>query len=375
MEDIKLIETDAATLYNKVILGLEQGCGEPLYPGDERRIFAEALVAFVVNMCNMINDACKQKMLDFARDDVLDALGARTNTTRIQPKCAETTIRFELNSAIRSNVVIPKGTRVTPDNNIYFATTEAAVIQAGETSVDVMAMATESGEDYNGYLAGSICQLVDLIPYIDSVSNTIATAGGDDGEPYNDVGNAKYRERIRLSVSKITTAGPEESYRFYALSADASIADVSITSPVPGEVDIVPICSNGVVPGEEVIEAVKKICSADNVRPMTDKVVVKAPEQIGYDIHIIYYTTKDVESECINTVEGTGGALELYKSWQDTAMGRDINPDKLRALILAPSKGVAATRIDVLSPEYTELSETQVAKCRNITVEHEVGDE
>ena len=375
MADIKLIETDAAVLYNKVILELEQGCGEPLYPGDERRIFAESLVAFVVQMCNMINDACKQKMLDYARDEVLDALGARTNTLRIQPKYAETTIRFGLNSIIRNNIVIPKGTRVTPDNNVYFATTEAAVIHAGETFVDVPAKAMESGEKYNGYLAGSICQLVDLIPYIDTVSNISATDGGDDGEPYNDEGNAKYRERIRLSVSKITTAGPEESYRFYALSADASIADVSITSPNPGEVKIVPICQGGTIPTFEILEAVNNICSADDIRPMTDKVIVEAPEQIAYDINIKCYITSGKEAECINTIEGAGGAIEQYKTWQDTVMGRDINPDKLRAYVLAPASGVAATRIDVVSPQYTELSEIQVAKCNDIKIEYEAGEE
>lgn len=43
-EDIKLTTTDASTLYKTIITELEKGAGEPLYPGDERRIFGEALV-------------------------------------------------------------------------------------------------------------------------------------------------------------------------------------------------------------------------------------------------------------------------------------------------------------------------------------------
>ena len=43
-EDIKLTTTDASTLYKTIITELEKGAGEPLYPGDERRSFGEALV-------------------------------------------------------------------------------------------------------------------------------------------------------------------------------------------------------------------------------------------------------------------------------------------------------------------------------------------
>lgn len=369
---INLIETDSNAIYNNVLNSLEEAVGEPLYPGDERRIFGEALVALIVGINNQVNDACRQKMLDYARDDVLDALGARTDTVRIAPTKARTTIRFETASAISSNIIIAEGTRVTPDNNIYFATTEAAVIDAGQTYVEVTAEAEVAGSSGNGYGIQTIGQLVDLIPYVDNVYNTTITYGGDDGEPYDDYGNDKYRERIRLSVSKMTTAGPSESYRYYALSADASISDVSISSPTPGTVLIVPICKGGTIPDESVLNKVEAICSADDVRPMTDLVEVQAPEQIGYTIEIKYYTTEEEESDCVSTIEGSSGSIVTYQEWQDTVMGRAINPDYLRKLILAPTNGVGATRVEVISPVYTALTQTQVAKCQGITVTHEV---
>ena len=372
MSSINLIETDANAIYENVISGLEEAVGEPLYPGDERRIFGEALVALVVGIFNQVNDACRQKMLEYARDDVLDALGARTDTARIAPTKAQTILRFETASAISSNIIIAEGTRVTPDNNIYFATTEAAVITAGKTFVEVTAEAEEAGSSGNGYGVQTISQLVDLIPYVDNVYNTTVTYGGDDGEPYDDDGNDKYRERIRLSVSKMTTAGPSESYRYYALSADAAISDVSISSPTPGTVLIVPICKGGVIPDETILHKVAAICSADDVRPMTDLVEVQAPEQVEYTIDIKYYTTEDQESDCVSTIEGSGGSIEIYQEWQDTVMGRAINPDYLRKLILAPTEGVGATRVEVTSPAYTVLSQTQVAKCKGITVTHAV---
>ena len=55
-EDIKLTTTDASTLYKTIITELEKGAGEPLYPGDERRIFGEALVPVFVALYNSLND-------------------------------------------------------------------------------------------------------------------------------------------------------------------------------------------------------------------------------------------------------------------------------------------------------------------------------
>lgn len=66
-EDIKLTTTDASTLYKTIITELEKGAGEPLYPGDERRIFGEALVAVLVALYNEFNDKMKQRTLQYAR--------------------------------------------------------------------------------------------------------------------------------------------------------------------------------------------------------------------------------------------------------------------------------------------------------------------
>ena len=73
-EDIKLTTTDASTLYKTIITELEKGTGEPLYPGDERRIFGEALVPVFVALYNSLNDVGRQTLLRYARGEVLDAI-------------------------------------------------------------------------------------------------------------------------------------------------------------------------------------------------------------------------------------------------------------------------------------------------------------
>ena len=45
---LKLIEIDSAVLYDSIIQAVELATKEPMYPGDERRIFAEAIVQVAV---------------------------------------------------------------------------------------------------------------------------------------------------------------------------------------------------------------------------------------------------------------------------------------------------------------------------------------
>lgn len=448
MADLSFLETDSKQIYEKMITALEESVNEPLYPGDERRVFGDALVALFVSIYNEANDACKQKMLQYARGEVLDAIGARYNCKRIAPTSAKTILRFSVKSPLNGNILISERTRVTPDNNIYFKTTENVVLQAGASYVEVDAVACETGAIYNGFLPGTIIQLVDLVPYIDEVTNTVETYDGDDGEPYPEVdggaGDDKYRERIYLAPTALSVAGPHNAYRYHALSADSEIADVAIISEIEtqqftltvyggcafiggknylldtlhieelnpeddylvnyendlikitlvsnaasrstinvtidremaGEVKIVPILTDGRIPDVDMLKKVKETCSAIDVRPMTDLVIVEAPKQITYDINITYYTTDDDESECINSIEGKGGAIEQFIKWQGTKLGRDINPDKLRTLCIAPTIGKGCKRIVVNAPEFNTLLKDQIAVFSGkLIVNHGIEDE
>lgn len=374
--DFNYVETDAAKIYTAILGSLMDTVGEPLYPGDERRIFGDAMVAVFVALYNEFNDKMKQRTLQHARGAVLDAIGARYSVVRAAPAHATATFRFSVTEAQQENIIIATGTRITADGETYFQTDHTAVLQAGSLYVDVKGTCAEGGSQYNGFTEGTISTLVDLIPYIASVSNTTVSAGGDDGEPYTEAGDNRFRERIRLAPSTLSTAGPESGYRFFALSADPDIIDVAIDSPSANVINIYPLMAGGAVPDEETLAKVEAACSADDVRPMTDKVTAIAPEQVSYDIQIKYYCTKDNEADTIRAVEGEGGAIDRYNEWQTGALDRDINPDQLRKLILCPdwdSSLVGADRVDVTKPVLTSISKGQVAKFSGtITVTHEV---
>ena len=233
---LDLIDVDGSAVYADVVTGLEDGVGEPLYPGDERRIFGEALVAALVAYLSKANDASRQTMLRFARGQVLDAMGERLGVERIQATPSTCVMRFTLSAPQDRTITIPAMTRVTSDGVTYWQTDLALPIPAGELTGDVDASCTEGGSASNEVPAGAIATLVDLQPYVASVANLDATHGGDDGEPYTTEGDDRLRERIRLAPNRLSVAGPEQAYVYWALTADPDIADVAAFSEEHDEV-------------------------------------------------------------------------------------------------------------------------------------------
>ena len=229
-EALDLVDVNSGDIYTDIVSGLEEEVGEALYPGDERRIFGEALVAVLVAYISKANDASRQTLLRYARGQVLDAIGERLNVERIAPVPARCDVRFDLSAPQARTITIPAMTKVTSDGSIYFATVSPAVIQAGETTVTAPCECTVAGESGNGVPAGAMSTLVDLIPYVGSVANVDESHGGDDGEPYTAEGDDRFRERIRIAPSTLSTAGPEQGYVYWAMSADADIADVAAFS-------------------------------------------------------------------------------------------------------------------------------------------------
>lgn len=448
MAELKFIETDVKKVSADILQELENGVSEPLYPGDERRIFGDSLAQVIVAVYNSVNDACRQKMLRYARGAVLDALGENRDVARLDPTYATVTLRFGVSEPVASNIIIPAGLRVTGDFVRYFLTDATTVLYAGSLSVDVTATAENGGAEYNDIAPGDLTNIVDVseVPLLDYVTNTTAAEGGGDREL-----DEPYRERIRQAENKLSTAGPAKAYKYWALSANPLVTDavvesktetvartlktyaahafqgganlipdtlvvylpdgseaaaevdytatyddelltlalsgalagaqevkIEITRNMYGRVKIVPICAGGEIPDEDVLADVLAACSADDVRPLTDKVQVEVPNVELYDIELTYYTTKANESEVVQNVEGSGGAIDQYVNWQGSTLDQDINPDELRKLILCPhwEEGLTgATRVNITKPEYKELPSTTVAKFSGkINVQHIVKD-
>ena len=377
MANIDLFVVDDEVIHSAIVDFVEKNLDETLYPGDERKIFLEVMQGFFTSFLVKLNELFNQRFAQYAKGSILDAHGENENCERLTATKSKAIERFSIGSKVGFNIVIPKGTRVTADNEKYFETDEVAVIYAGSTYVDVAISAVEGGSTYNGFTEGQINKLVDRVEYIATVKNLNVTSGGDDGEPYPEVdggiGDAHYYERIKLSKSAKSTAGAETLYEYYAKSADASISDVFVASnSAAGTINITVCCKDGAIPTKDILDKVLAACNAKDIRPLGDKVEVSGIAQESYDIELVYYTSEDEESDTIAAVEGEGGAIERYNTWQSAEISRAINPDRLRAEILkSDTKTVGADYVEITKPVYTVLGPDKVAKWSgNMTVTH-----
>ena len=299
-----------------------------------------------------IDRAGKQSLLKYSYSDFLDNLGLLKGVTRSPATAAVTTLRFTVSAVRQVATAIPKGTRVSAGGSVYFATNEYAEIPAGGSTVDVPATCTDAGTEGNDLAAGDLTIMVDPLPYVASVVNTTATEGGTDVESDDDLA-----ERIYLAPGAYSTAGPEDGYLFHAKQFNPSIGDVVATSnQAAGTVDIVFIMSDGKTPGTEMINGLKEYLNGKTRRPMTDLVNVSAPAEVTYTVDLTYYINRSDSARAVAIQEAVQTAVADYLTWQRT-IGRDINPSKLVALVMA----AGAKRVTVTAPTYTTVDAIKVS--------------
>ncbi len=359
MSDIQFIDVDPELIMNEMITGAQQVFNEVLYPGDERRMLLQNLMPPLISIIYSINAIGKGNLLRYAQGIVLDALGERVDCARLPAQSAYVMLQFSLSAPQLVDILIPAVTRVTPDGKLYFAVVQDAVIPAGGTSCGVLAKSTAGGIADNGFAIGAIKNIVDPLPYVESVTNTNVPSGGVDAES-----DDNYRERIRQAPASFSTAGPADAYKYWAKTADANILDVEVTSPAACQIKIIVLMNNGGFPSQEVLTKVLETCSDRSRRPLTDQVTAVAPTAQVYDINFKYYITQDqvANASAINTA--ILAAVETYKSWQCSKLGRAISPDYLKKLLYT----AGACKVDITSPVYTEISIDKVASLGTATV-------
>ncbi|MBQ9000945.1 MAG: baseplate J/gp47 family protein [Eggerthellaceae bacterium] len=362
------LEYDAQTIHDSIISRLQEATGEVLPEGDERRVFAEAMTAYMLAVLSTVEDVAKQKMLRYARGEVLDALGEMYGCERIGAEAASCTLRFTIPEAVAYAVTVPAGTIASTPDGLAFSTDADATIAAGETSVDVAGTAADVGSEYNGLVTGSVNVIRSALPFPATVANIGTTDGGTDGEPDDDEGNELFRQRILLAQNAVNTAGTKSSYIAIAKAADADIADVQVPDLDEAyRVLIYVVKSGGELFDADEIAGIQAACDADDVRPLGDLVEVRNASRVAYSVDVSYTCAAADEAAVVAAVEGSGGAIDAYLEWQDETIGRGIQPQKLMALVFA----AGAETVTVSSPSAAEVGVGCVAKCSSVAVSHE----
>lgn len=362
------LDYDANAIHDEVISRLQEAAGEVLPEGDERRVFADVITAYLVSVLADVDDVAKQKMLRYARGDVLDALGEMYGCERILAEAAACTLRFTLPEELSYAVTVPAGTVASTPDSYAFSTDADATVDAGSTYADAAATATDVGSEYNGLVAGSVSVVRSSLPFTATVANVDTTAGGTDGEPDDDEGNEAFRQRILLKQNAVNTTGTEASYIAVAKASDESVADVQVPDlDEEYRVLVYVVKAGGEQFSEPEIAAIQAACSADDVRPLGDLVEVRNADRVEYEIEVSYTCAASDEASVVAAIEGDGGAIEQYKAWQDETISRDIAPQKLMAFMFA----AGAETVEVAKPSAASVGTGKVAKCTASSIEHE----
>lgn len=356
--DVNFVDLDAKQIEAEVFAVYTAITGRNVEMGDPIRLFILFIVDLIIRLLNKINDTGRQNLIKHSTGTCLDGLAANAWITRIGASPATVTIKATLSAERERETVIPAGTRVSPGNNIYFATDKDLVIAAGELEGIVSATCTEIGTVGNNYIIGEIKTIVDPVPYVASMANITKSEGGAEVEE-----DDALRERVWEAPESLSVAGPAGAYRAKAMAVNSAIADVYPYSPSPGVVRNVVMLQNGGIPGEEILADVLEALNADTERPLTDYVEVVAPEVVSYDIDAKYYILSDASAMTVQAK--VAEAVNEYVAWQYGALGRDITPDKLQSLIYA-IPGVK--RVVITAPVHTVLREVQIAKPNSISV-------
>lgn len=359
LPDIDFAQKDPAVILAELVAKFEQEVDRTLFPGDPLRLLLNTFTYYLVLQRSLIDFSGKQNLLRYSQDGFIQNLGALLGVVQNVARPAVTTIEFTLSTTLPNATLIPRGTRVTPGNKIFFATTEDVEIAAGALNVRTLAECTEAGTIGNGFLVGQINRLVDTFPFNYSVTNVDKSAGGADIE-----GLESFRERIRLAPESFSSAGSYGAYIYWAKTANQLIIDVSVESPSPGVVEIIPLLQGGEIPTQSILDEVYEVCNADTRRPLTDQVIVRSPEVAEYSIDLTYYISRSNAAMGLSIQQQAAQAVNDFILWQKLALGRDINPSQLTKMLM--KSGVK--RVEIREPVFTPLRyfEIGVADMENV---------
>ena len=363
MPEVNFIEHDPATIKQEVVSDYETFTGRSLAAGDPVRQLLMWMADKWIQLNVAHNAGDQQTLLSYAQGEHLEAIGSLFQTHRLPSSKAQTTIRFTLSQAVANAYTIPQGFGVT-NGIVTFVTDDELVIAPGETVGEMTATCTEEGAFGNGYLVGQISTIITPMTFLASAMNISETSGGADAENDEDLA-----ERTRLAPNSFSVAGPERAYMYHAYSVSSSIIDVSICSPTPGLVEVVPLVEGGTLPSEELLAQVEEHLNGDEIRPLTDEVHAIAPTPVNFEIVVDYWINEDDKNKSSAIQKAVTDAVERYRLWQQTKIGRDISPARLIHEVV----GAGAARIDeaTMKPaSFVTLESDQVAQCTGITVNY-----
>lgn len=173
-----------------------------------------------------------------------------------------------------------------------------------------------------------------------------------------------FRERIQLAFDTLSVAGPEAAYKKFARDADGRVGDVSVVSPQPAYITLTILQADSLTgsASPELVQIVENAVTAEDVRPIGDRVTVQSAEIISYDINAKLYLGKDPEAATL--LQQSLNNVTVYATKQKR-LGRSIRLSAIYAALHIDG----VNRVELISPiADVVLTPLQATYCTNIAV-------
>lgn len=372
-KEIHYLSYDPEAMWEEINRIYEESGGDRLFPGDEKEILLRCLLQILVTAYAAHDTAARMRTVRYAVKDYLDLLGENLSMPRNKEEPAKTILRLTVRDGSGS-VSFAKGTLFSHDGFLSFETLEtaAALSSGNEITLDIPVRCTTGGEVGNGIAAGTVFLPIISSASIRRVESLEETTGGRDGET-----DDEYRARLLETAFVGTVAGPEIQYKSRAMAVSSGIMDASAVADdtfIAGEPDIgtkyglergqvlislLFVESVSQTDRQSIIEAVYAALSSQDVRPLTDQVIVREATGVPFHIHVRYRVREDAGDAISNIM----AAAAEYKEWQCAAIGRAFDPYKLTSMLYnagcARVEIVNDSTVADLPAEYTRIEKTQ----------------
>ncbi|TCB81650.1 baseplate J/gp47 family protein [Acinetobacter sp. ANC 4173] len=173
-----------------------------------------------------------------------------------------------------------------------------------------------------------------------------------------------FRERIQLAFDTLSVAGPEAAYKKFARDADGRVGDVSVISPQPAYITLTILQADSLTgaASPELIQIVSNAVTAEDVRPIGDRVTVQSAFIVNYAINAKLYIGKDPEAATLLQQAITN--VTAYATKQKR-LGRSIRMSAIYAALHIDG----VNRVELISPTAdVVLTSAQASYCTNISV-------
>ncbi|MFE4112691.1 baseplate assembly protein [Kosakonia sp. YIM B13611] len=196
-------------------------------------------------------------------------------------------------------------------------------------------LASAEGSDLDVMAANNNTARLTITPADDTAIPPVAAVMESD---------ADLRLRAQQAFEGLSVAGPVGAYEYHGRSADGRVANISVESPTPACVTITVLAreGDGTAAGD-LLAVVEKALNADDVRPVGDRVTVRAAEIVPYAVAATLWFYPGPEAEPIRATAEQ--KLKAYITAQHR-LGRDVR----RSAIYAALHVEGVQRVELSAP-------------------------